>query len=176
METTTAVVGHDSANEGGGLFSIDPGLMIWTWVVFGLLLIVLRKFAWKPMMESVEKRETMMAQAVEQAQKTKEELDRIAQKQAEILREAQDEARKIISDGRVAAEATARRIDEEAQAHARKTIDSAREQLTQEKELALREIRQQSVDLIISASEQLIGDALNNEDHRRIVEKHLEEW
>ncbi|MBN1760288.1 MAG: F0F1 ATP synthase subunit B [Chitinispirillaceae bacterium] len=176
MKETSAIVSHEPSQEGGGLFSIDPGLIIWTWVVFGLLLVILRKFAWKPMMESVEQRESMMTRAVEQAQKTKEELDRISRTQEEMLRQAKDEARKIIGDGRAAAEATARRIQEDAQVQAMKTIDEAREQLLREKELALREIREQSVDLIVAASGKLIEKSLDDETHRRIVEQHLEQW
>lgn len=175
MNDTTSIVEHASDAPGGGLFSIDPGLSIWTWVVFGLLFVILRKFAWKPMMESVEKREKMMAQAVEQAQKTKEELEHIAEKQAEMVREAREEARSIIENGRNAAQNTADRIQEKASAEAQQSLQLAREQIVLEKERALREIREQSVDLIISASEKLISGSLDDEAHRRLVEKNLKE-
>ncbi len=176
VKDTTAVVSHEAHQESGGLFSIDPGLVIWTWVVFGLLLIILRKFAWKPMMESVQQRETMMARAVEQAQKTREELERISQTQEEMLKKAQDEARKIIGDGRAAAEAAAKRVREEAELQAKRTVEEAREQLLREKDLALREIRSQAVDLIVGASEKLIDASLDDEAHRRMVEQQLEQW
>ena len=176
MKDTTAVISHEPAGEGGGLFSIDPGLVIWTWVVFGLLVVILRKFAWKPMMESVEKREKVMADAVEQAQKTREALEDISRKQEEMLRQAQDEAGKLIGEGRVAAETTARRIREEAGAQAKKTMDEAREQLSREKDRVLHEIREQSADLIVAVSEKLIAGSLDDEAHRRIIDKHLEEW
>jgi len=175
VNDTTSVVEHASDAPGSGLFSIDPGLSIWTWVVFGLLFVILRKFAWKPMMESVEKRENMMAKAVEQAQKTKEELERIGEKQAEMIREARDEARSIIENGREAAQNAAGRIQEKAAAEAQESLQLAREQIILEKERALREIREQSVDLIISASEKLISGSLDDEAHRRLVEKHLGE-
>ena len=176
VNDTTAVVSRETAPEGSGLFSIDPGLVIWTWVVFGLLLLILRKFAWKPMMASVEQRESMMTRAVEQAQKTREELERISKTQEEILDRAKEEAGKIIGEGRSAAEATARRIQEEARLQAKKSIDDAREQLVREKELALREIREQSVDLIVAASGKLIEQSLDDATHRRIVEQRLEQW
>ena len=176
MKETHAVVGHETAKEGGGLFSIDPGLVIWTWVVFGLLLVVLRKFAWKPMMESVEQRESTMRRAVEQAEKTRIELERITQTQETMLRKAQEEARSIITEGRASADSVARRIKDEAEKQAKKTIEEAKEQLSREKELVLREIREQSVDMILSVSEKLMVASLDDTTHRNLVRKHLEEW
>lgn len=178
MKDTTAVVeqGHGSGSSAGsGLFSIDPGLMIWTWIIFGLLLIILRKFAWKPMMEAVEKREKLISDAVEQAQRTKDELAKIAESQQDMLKKATEEAQKIIDSGKASAEIVARSIHEKALADAKQSLENAREMIVGEKERALREIKEQSVDMIITASEKLIGSALDNEEHKRIVRKHLEE-
>jgi F-type H+-transporting ATPase subunit b len=173
---TTATVGHENGSSAaGGLFSIDPGLALWTWVVFGILFIVLRKFAWKPMMDSVAQREKVLADAVEQAKQTKEELEQIAVKQETVLRKARDEARKIIDEGRNAASASAETIRERAAEDARRTVDDAKKQIEYEKEQALREIRNSSVDLVIAASEKLMVTALDDDSHRRIVEKQLEE-
>ena len=172
---TTAVVVHEGGSSGGALFSIDPGLSIWTWVVFGLLFIILRKFAWKPMMDSVAEREKVITDAVEQAKQTREALEQIAVKQEKILHEARDEARKIIDEGRKAALASADGIRERAGEEARRTVDEAKKQIVYEKEMALREIRNSSVDLVIAASEKLIAGSLDDEAHRRIVAKQLEE-
>lgn len=174
-ETTATVEHGGGASSGGGLFSIDPGLSIWTWVVFGLLFVLLRKFAWKPMMDSVAKREKVMADAVEQAKQTKEALEQIAVKQEAMLKEARDEARKIIDEGRSAALASAEGIRERAGEEAYRTVEEAKTQIVYEKEMALREIRNSSVDLVIAASEKLIAGSLDDEAHRRIVEKQLEE-
>jgi F-type H+-transporting ATPase subunit b len=176
VKDTTAVLEHESgASAGSGLFSIDPGLSIWTWVVFAFLFIILRKYAWKPMMDSVEKREKFFSDAVEQANKTKEELEKIAQTQQKMLKKATEEAQIIINSGKADAESTAQTIHEKALTDAKLTLDQAREQIAGEKERVLREIKELSVDLIISASEKLIGATLDSEGHKRIVKKHLEE-
>ena len=94
---TTASVVHQSTPI-SGLFSIDPGLSIWTWVVFGLLFIILRKYAWTPMMDSIKARERLVADTIENARKTREELEKIAETQKEMIREAQNEAGKIIEE------------------------------------------------------------------------------
>lgn len=175
MKDTTTVIEHEGSSGGAGLFSIDPGLTIWTWVVFALLFIILRKFAWKPMMESVEKREKLISDAVEQAHKTKLELEKVAETQREMLKKATAEAQKIIESGKASAESVAHSIQEKAAAQAKQTLVQAQEEMQSEKERTLREIKEQSVEIIIAASEKLIGTVLDDEEHRRIVRKNLEE-
>jgi F-type H+-transporting ATPase subunit b len=174
QQTTASVAHEDGSSAGGGLFSIDPGLSLWTWIVFGVLFIILRKFAWKPMMDSVAAREKMMADAVEQAKQTKKALEQIAVKQETLLQEAREEAHRIIDEGRNAASASAERINERATEEARRTIDEAKKQIEHQKEKALREIRNSSVDLVIAASEKLVTASLDDDAHRRIVEEQLE--
>jgi|AGTN01.1.fsa_nt_gi F0F1-type ATP synthase, subunit b len=107
---TSTVQAEAPAHNQGGLFSIDPGLAIWTWVVFALLFIVLRKYAWGPMMDSIKAREKLISDTVENARKTKDELENIAQRQKAMITEAEDQARKIIDEGRKAAEDVAKKL------------------------------------------------------------------
>jgi F-type H+-transporting ATPase subunit b len=171
---TVAVVEH--ATQGGvGLFNIEPGLMIWTWVVFGLVFLILSKFAWKPMMESVKAREKVLADAVENARKTKEELEKIAQQQQEMLRATQEQSRQILEQGRKTADVAAKEIIEKAQKESHNVLERAREQIESEKQRAITEIREQAVDLVLKTSEKLIAEVLDQDKHRTIVRKHLEE-
>lgn len=175
VEDTTAVLEQPAEPPvSGGLFSIDPGMAIWTWVIFGLLFVILRKFAWKPMMESVQMREKVLSQAVEQAEKTKQALDEIGVKQAEMLRQAQEQSRVLIEKGRENADLLSKSLSEKAAVEAQKVIVAAKEQIVQEKELALREIKGQSVDIILAATEKLISKNLDDEMHRQFIEKQLE--
>jgi F-type H+-transporting ATPase subunit b len=171
---TVAVVEH-ATQGGGGLFNIDPGLMIWTWVVFGILFFILSKFAWKPMMESVKAREKVLADAVENAKKTKDELEKIALRQEEMLKATQEQSRQILEQGRKTADTAARDILEKAQKESHTLVERAREQIESEKQNALTEIREQAVDLVLKTSEKLIAEVLDQEKHRKIVRKHLEE-
>jgi F-type H+-transporting ATPase subunit b len=171
---TVAVIEH-AAQGGAGLFNIDPGLMIWAWVVFGILFFVLSKFAWKPMMESVKAREKVLADAVENAKKTKEELEKIALQQQIMLKETQEQTRQIVEQGRKTADSAAKEILEKAQKESGTFIDKAREQIESEKQHAILEIREQAVDLILKTSEKLINEVMDNDKHRMIVKKHLEE-
>lgn len=176
VEDTTAVLEHSAETPvSGGLFSIDPGMAIWTWVIFGLLFVILRKFAWKPMMDSVQAREKVLSQAVEQAEKTKQALDEIGVKQADMLRQTQEQARELIEKVRGNADLLGKRLDEKAAVEAQRLIVAAKEQIGQEKEQALREIKEQSVAIIIAATEKLLTKNLDVEMHRQFIEKQLEE-
>jgi len=173
-QDTIASVAHQSST-GNALFSIEPGMAIWTWVIFGLLFIILRKFAWAPMMESIKARERLMADTVDNARKTKEELEKIAERQQAIILNAEDQARKIIDEGRKAAENVAQKVIDRARNEAQATLEDTKEKIALEKENALQEIKNQAVELIINTSEKLIEESLDDETHRKIVEKHLDE-
>jgi F-type H+-transporting ATPase subunit b len=170
---TTTTVSH-GVSPGGALFSFDPGLTIWTWVVFGLLYVVLRKYAWRPMMASVRERERVMAEAAENARRTKEQLDDIARRQQEILREAEEGARRIMVEGRRGADEAARVVARRASEEAESIAQQAREQIERERERAVDEIRKQAVDLVIAATQTLVESNLDDEAHRRIVQRRLE--
>jgi F-type H+-transporting ATPase subunit b len=173
MVDTAAAVAH-SASSQNGLFSFDPGVAIWTWVVFALLFIVLRKYAWTPLMESVQKREQMMSETVQNAQKTREELEQIALRQKEMMAEAEEKANQLAERSRLNAEDAARRITERATAQAQKDLEQSRQQIGTEKEKALQEIRNETVDLIIQTSGKLIEESLDDDLHRKIVQRQLE--
>jgi len=126
-------------------------------------------------MESTKAREKLLSDTVENARKTKEELERIAERQKSMLQEAEAQAQKIVADGRKAAESIAQNIVEQARKDAQATLDETREKMAVEKELAIQEIKNQAVDLIIRTSEKLIEKSLDDEAHRKIVDKHLDE-
>ncbi len=172
-QDTTAIVVHQSTHN-GGLFSIDPGLSIWTWVIFGLLFVILRKYAWTPMMDSIKARERLVADTIDNARKTREELEKIAETQKALIHEAQNEASKIIQEGRKNAESTAQQVIDRARKEAQAALEDAKAKITTEKENALRQIKNQTIELVISTSEKLIEESLNDETHRKIVEKHLD--
>ncbi|HEX3020565.1 MAG TPA: F0F1 ATP synthase subunit B [Chitinispirillaceae bacterium] len=172
QDTIASVAHHGSS--GSGLFSIDPGLAIWTWVIFGLLFIVLRKYAWGPMMDSIKSRERLVSDTVDNARKTKEELEKIAERQQAMILNAEDQARKIIDEGRQAAEDVARKVMDRARAEAQATMEDTMEKIAMEKQNAIAQIKNQAVDLIINTSEKLIEESMNDETHRKIVKKHLD--
>jgi F-type H+-transporting ATPase subunit b len=158
----------------GGVFSIDIGLMIWTWVVFVFLFIILAKFAWKPMMDSVKKREQTLRDAVDNARKTKEELENIARRQEEIIRQAEENARVMINGARTKAEDLARIITDKAQGDVEKSMARFKDEMKAEKEKVMNEIKTETVDMVIAASEKLIERDLDDVGHKDFVKKQMD--
>ena len=87
-EQTTATVQAEHGSGGGGgnaLLSLDPGVLIWTWVTFFILLFILYKFAWKPILGGLAAREKKIRESLENAEKIKQELENLARRQEEAM-------------------------------------------------------------------------------------------
>ena len=86
------------------LVQLDPGLFVWTIVTFLLLVFVLAKFAWKPLLKMLQDREDMVRSSLEDAEKAKSELERLNEESEAIMAKARSEAQSILADGKAAAE------------------------------------------------------------------------
>ncbi|HPN85320.1 MAG TPA: F0F1 ATP synthase subunit B [Victivallales bacterium] len=168
------VEARDHGAGGSGIFSMDPGLVIWTWIVFGLLFLVLSKFAWKPMMESVRRREQTLKDAVENARKTKEELDRISIRQEEMIKLAEENSRKIIDEARKKAEDVSRSIVDRANQDAEKAMLKIKEEIILEREKTMNEIKRSAVDMVIAASGKILERDLDDNAHREFIKRQLD--
>ncbi len=150
-------------------------LGIWTIVVFVLLLLVLRRFAWGPMLEGLQKREQNIRAAREEAERAREEAQRLrADLQAEM-----DRAAERVRDLLDAARRDARHASDEMLAGARVEIQKERERLHREigmaRDQALQEIWNQTAQLATLISAKAIRRQLNSDDHRRLVDDAINE-
>lgn len=146
---------------------------IWSVVVFVLLLLILRKFAWGPMVEGLQKREKTIRDAVEEAKKARDETARVtARFQAEMTAKMA-EIPKIMEQARRDAE----QLKEEMRAQAAKDIQAERQRLRREietaRDQALQELWTRAVQLATLISAKAIGRGLSEEDHRRLVDEAL---
>lgn len=148
---------------------------LWAIVVFVFLLIILRKAAWGPILEGLQKREETIKAAVDEAKLAREETRRVtAQFQAEMAQKMA-EIPKIMEEARRDAEA----LKEEMRAQAAKDIQTERQRLRREidtaKDQALQEIWHQAAQLATLISAKAIGKHLSEEDHRRLIDESLAE-
>jgi F-type H+-transporting ATPase subunit b len=167
--------GGHGANKDDGVFGKALDLGIWTLVVFLILLMVLKSFAWGPMMEGLKKREENIRAAIDDAAKAREEAQKMREQlQAEIAK-AREEQRKIVDDAHKAAE----RLGEEMKAEAQKQIAAERERLRRElhfeTDQALQRLFQQVATVATQVSSKAIQRNLSEEDHRRLVDEALKE-
>lgn len=171
-EAHTAPAGHEAEHE-PNIFEYALDLTIWTLVVFLVLLFVLWKFAWGPMLAGLQKREETIHSAVEEARKAREEAQQLrGQLQAEMDRAA-EKVRGMIDDAR----RDAQRVSEELTAKARTEIQTERERLHREIELArdqaLQELWTHTARLATLVSSKAIRRQLNEDDHRRLVDEAI---
>ena len=144
------------------MISFDPGLIIWTTIIFTLLLIVLRKFAWKPILNSVDDRNKKIQEALEAADKAKEEMKLLNADNERIISEAKLERDTLLKEAReikqkIITEAKDQAIDE-----ADKIIISAKEQINNNKMKAITELKNQVAELSIEMSEKILKDELSD--------------
>jgi F-type H+-transporting ATPase subunit b len=139
-------------------------------VNFGLLLIVLARFLYRPLLSKMEERSQAIRKSLEEAQAARAEAQREREEHAERIQAAHAEAQAIRTAALADAAEEQRRLVEAARAEAARLVDSAKAELDQDVRRAKQELRQEVSELAITAAERLIRKSLRDEDHRRIVE------
>jgi F-type H+-transporting ATPase subunit b len=148
---------------------------VWALVVFVLLLVILRKAAWGPILEGLQKREETILSAVEEAKRARAETERVTAEFKLKMDQAYAEIPKIMDEARRDAQALA----EEMRAKANQDIQTERARLRREidiaKDQALQELWSQAAQLATLISAKAIGRSLNDDDHRRLIDEALAE-
>jgi F-type H+-transporting ATPase subunit b len=158
-----------------GIFKGSTDLAIWTLVVFALLLFILGRFAWKPMLEGLKRREDNIRASVEEAQRARDEAQQIRAELEQRMARAEEQVQQRLDEGRRAAQ----RQYDEAVAKARAEIQAERERLHREiegaKDQALQEIWNRTADLAVAVSSKVLPRHLTADDQRRLVDEALAE-
>ena len=157
------------------MLDLHPGLMIWTIITFVILLFILKKAAWTPILKALDDREMGIKANIEAARKAKEEADLAIEENRRKLAEAQAEAQKVIAKARQDAE----RLGEQLKAQYKTEADAAREraikEIDLERQAAVNEIRKEISLLAVLAAEKIVGRTINAEDHKRLVMEGIQE-
>jgi F-type H+-transporting ATPase subunit b len=165
---------QETGGGGGGLFAINPGLMIWTWIIFLLLLLVLRKWAWGPILGALEAREKRIQDTLDRAAREREKAAELLDEQRRLLGESRDQAQRILAESRKAGERLEADILQEARKQGQRLLEHAKEDIGRERDQALEMLRRETVDLSISAAGRVLQKELDSEENRRVVEEYLQ--
>ena len=158
------------ANEGGGgLFSLDKSLVIQA-INFGLLLFILIKLLYKPLLAKMNERTEAIRSSLEEAKAARAEAERERAEHAAKLQASLAEAQSIRATALKDAAEEQRRLVDAARAEAARLVEAARSEMAQDVRRARQELRQEVADLATSVAERLIRKSLRDEDHRRIVD------
>jgi len=158
------------------MIEFDPGLIIWTTIIFTLLLIVLKKFAWKPILNSVEERNKSIEDALKAADKAKEEIALLNADNERILQEARVERDTLLKEAREMKNNIINEAKEKAITEADKILISAKEQISNEKMKAITELKNTVADLSIDMATMVLKSELKDVDkQKQLVSKALKE-
>ncbi len=160
---------------GGGLFSLNVGLGLWTIVVFGVVLFVLTRYAWSPILAAVDARERNIQSSVEEANRLREEAQALLEEHQRQLADSRRQSQQIVADAREAGEQVRRDIEEKARAEGDAMIERARREIGREKQAAMDAVRRESVELALAAASRLVQHRLDPEADRKMIEGFLDE-
>ena len=157
------------ASEGGGLISLDKSLIIQAFN-FLLLLFLLSKLLYRPLMAKMDERSQAIQRSLDEAQAARAQAQKEREEHAAKIQASHAEAQQIRAEALKDAADEQRRLVEAAKAEAGRLVTSARQEMDQDVRRARQELRQEVADLAIAAAERLIKKSLNDADHRRIVD------
>ena len=144
------------------LVTPEIGLIFWTTVVFSLLLVVLKKYAWKPILSAVDERNKSIEEALRAADKAKEEMLSLSADNERILMEAKKERDVLLKEGREIKEKVIAEAKDKAKLEADKILVSAKEQIINEKMKAITELKNQVANLSIEIAEKILKSELQD--------------
>jgi F-type H+-transporting ATPase subunit b len=164
-----------SEGGGGGASLIQPkfGTVFWTLLTFVLLVALLGRFAWKPLLGALEQREQSIKESIDQASKDREEAESLLEEHRELLGEARRERAEAVSAGRRDAEVLKAEILEEANKQREQLLAQTQAQVDAGLRQARAELRTVAADLAIQAAEKLLVKNLDDPTQKKLVEDYL---
>jgi F-type H+-transporting ATPase subunit b len=171
MLTTLAALQEPHAAPGP--LTVEFGLMFWTVVVFLLLLLVLKRFAYPALLGAVEARERALQEQLDEAERNRAESAALLAEHKKLVADAKAQAHAIISDARVVAEKERVVAAEKTKAEQEELLSRARREIAAERDRAVADLRREAVDLSLAAASKLIGERLGSESDRKLVTDYL---
>jgi F-type H+-transporting ATPase subunit b len=149
--------------------------MFWAWGIFVLLFLILRKFAWKPLLAAVEAREKKISDSLAKAEEVQRAAASIAQKQEAALAEAHAKSKAVLDEARAQAEEFRRREAEKARTEAEGFLERAKKEIALEENRARDALRREVVDLTVEAATRVLGRTVTGEDEKRLAGEAVSE-
>ncbi|MBM4159727.1 MAG: F0F1 ATP synthase subunit B [Ignavibacteria bacterium] len=155
------------------MFDINPGLMVWTIATFVVLVLVLSKYAWKPLLKVLQEREDGIRQALEQADRARSEAADLAKQNEKNLAQAEEEYQRIIREGKTLADKLREEIVVKARQQAQREIQQVKEEIQRDIDAARQQLRVEVADLAIQAAGKILDETLDAQKHRKLVDNFL---
>ncbi len=157
----------------GSLIEPGLGLIVWTTITFVLLIVILAKFAWKPILNAVKERETSIENALQSAEKAKLEMAELKAGNEKILNEARAERDALLKEARDLKEGIISEAKTKATKEAERILQGAREQIINEKNAAITDLKNQVATLSIDIAEKILKTELSNDEKQKALVGNL---
>ena len=157
------------------LVQLEPGLFIWTIAVFVILLTLLKKFAWGPLLAALEERQESIRKSLDDVDQARQGLERVQQESEAIISKARVQADAIVSQTRADAAKVRDDLRQQAQVEAQSIIQNAERQIQLETDRAVSQVRQEAVDLSLMIASKLIRRNLTKEDNQSLIDEALKQ-
>jgi F-type H+-transporting ATPase subunit b len=164
---------QEESHAASGPLVVNGGLVIWTLVVFGLLLFILKKWAWPPMLAAVEAREKALADQLAEAERNRAEAAELLAQHQKLLAEGRTAAHALLAEARTVADKERALAMEKTRQEQEELIERARRDIVAERDRAVTELRREAVDLSLAAASKLIEKRLDSEGDRQLVQEYL---
>ena len=149
--------------------------MIWTLIAFAITFFVLKRFAFGPIQKTIDERRERILNAVEEADRAREDAHKLLDEHRALIAEAKSEAAEILADARKVADAQIERVKEESEADRQRRLEETRRQIESETKRSLDQIRSEIADLTLEATARVTGKVLDADDQRRLIDEAISE-
>ncbi len=153
------------------MFEINPGLIVWTIITFVLLMIILSKYAWKPILSMLKEREDKIRSALDEAERARAETAELIKQNEKNIARAEEEYQKIIRDGKLLAEKLKDEIVSKAKLQSEQELKQAKEEIQRNIESAKKQLRNEIADLAIQATEKILEESLDENKQKKLIDK-----
>ena len=157
-----------------GLLDIN-GTLIADLIAFLLLLAVLARWVYPAIVRQAEARQRKIAEDLEAAEKARSEAEQRLQQAEQRLAESRQQAEEVLASANRSAEQLRRELKEKGQEEAKRMVEQARREIDTARQQALDSVRQSVADLVVAATEKVVGETLDGERHRKLIERAVEE-
>jgi F-type H+-transporting ATPase subunit b len=155
------------------LLTPHPGLILWTIITFLVVLVILKAKVWGPLLAALDERERSIREALQSADRAREEAQVQQAEHEKRLAEAETQARQIVGEAREAAEKVGLQVVADAKEEAERTVGRAREEIAAEKRKALVELRREAADMAVGAAGAILNAELDAERNRKLADDFI---
>jgi len=155
------------------MLDIDPGMIIWTWITFFVVLAILYKIALKPILATIDNREKSIRDDIEQAQKQRDDAEALLAKHKELMDSAEAEAQKLFKESRAQADKAREAMIEKSRQESAKLLEKAKDEIEHQKDSALASLRAEVADLAVGAAEKIILHNLDGKKQKVVVDEYI---